>query len=459
NVLPVNNNSLVHDNSALDRLKHKNDRLMELLISKDLVHTAVNSLAAINDYKSMEQSFVDEYEEILKLQTELANKNDMIEKAELPVYVSATCPSTKHVSDKLLVVTPINRTRKVRTNQYSFLCLCYNKTPYELMHDKKPDLSYLHVFGSLCYLTNDNEDLGKLKAKADIAIFIGYAPVNKAFRIYNKRTQLIMETIHVIFNELTTMASKQFSSGPAPQLMTLRTLSSGLVPNPITQPPYVSPTKNDWDILFQPMFDEFFNLPPSFVSSVPTAAALRLVDLTGSPVSTSLEHNAPSASTSSTKKQEHSLIISQGVKESPKTPHFYDDPLHETLHTESTSQGSSSNILPAQSPQERNLRLTQRGVILMHFSLHINQRILKKHCLLESSWNEAMQEEIHEFEILQVWELVPCLDLVMLIKLKWIFKVKKDECGGVLKNKARLVSKGYRQEEGIDFEESFAPVV
>ncbi|GKA24629.1 retrovirus-related pol polyprotein from transposon TNT 1-94 [Tanacetum coccineum] len=69
-----------------------------------------------------------------------------------------------------------------------------------------------------------------------------------------------------------------------------------------------------------------------------------------------------------------------------------------------------------------------------------------------------MQEEIHEFERLQVWELVPCPDLVMLIKLKWIFKVKKNKCGGILKNKARLVAKGYRQEEGIDFEESFAPV-
>ncbi|GJV45868.1 hypothetical protein Tco_1430404 [Tanacetum coccineum] len=67
NVLHTNNNSLVHDNSVLDRLKHENDRLMELLISQDLVHTAVNSLTAINDYKSMEQSFVDEYEENLKL--------------------------------------------------------------------------------------------------------------------------------------------------------------------------------------------------------------------------------------------------------------------------------------------------------------------------------------------------------------------------------------------------------
>ncbi|GJW00042.1 retrovirus-related pol polyprotein from transposon TNT 1-94 [Tanacetum coccineum] len=78
--------------------------------------------------------------------------------------------------------------------------------------------------------------------------------------------------------------------------------------------------------------------------------------------------------------------------------------------------------------------------------------------MLESSWIDAMQEEIYEFERLDVWELVPCPDLVMIIKLKWIFKVKQDEFGGVLKNKARLVAKGYRQEEGIDFEESFAMV-
>ncbi|GKD53592.1 hypothetical protein Tco_1286979 [Tanacetum coccineum] len=228
NVLPMNNNSLVHDNYALDQLKYENDRLIELLISLDLVHTAANSLVAINDFKYMKQSFVGEYEENLKLQTELANKNDMIERLfttnfqkdvpdlkieaknvsivklkehianlkgnntvesiqnvhnsnvvtlkvykldlpplfpciennmsahvdylkhtqenddilheivedarelrpldsnlasackfvtciqELLVYVSATCPSTKHVSDKLVAITPMNMTRKVR---------------------------------------------------------------------------------------------------------------------------------------------------------------------------------------------------------------------------------------------------------------------------------------------------------------------------------------------------------
>ncbi|GKC06701.1 retrovirus-related pol polyprotein from transposon TNT 1-94 [Tanacetum coccineum] len=78
--------------------------------------------------------------------------------------------------------------------------------------------------------------------------------------------------------------------------------------------------------------------------------------------------------------------------------------------------------------------------------------------MTESSWIDAMQEEIHEFQRLEVWELVPCPDKVLLIKLKWIYKVKTDKFGRVLKNKARLVAQGFRQEEGIDFEESFAPI-
>ncbi|GJV87272.1 retrovirus-related pol polyprotein from transposon TNT 1-94 [Tanacetum coccineum] len=71
------------------------------------------------------------------------------------------------------------------TQNRSIVRLRHGKTPYELLHDKKPNLSYLHVFGALCYPTNDNENLGKLQAKADIGIFIGYTPKKKAYRIYN----------------------------------------------------------------------------------------------------------------------------------------------------------------------------------------------------------------------------------------------------------------------------------
>nr|GEZ44034.1 integrase, catalytic region, zinc finger, CCHC-type, peptidase aspartic, catalytic [Tanacetum cinerariifolium] len=89
------------------------------------------------------------------------------------------------------------------TPNLSLIHTLHNKTPYELVHNKKPDLTFLIVFGALCYLTNDSEDLGKLQPTADIEIFVGYAPSRKGYRIYNKRTRRIMETIHVQFNELT----------------------------------------------------------------------------------------------------------------------------------------------------------------------------------------------------------------------------------------------------------------
>ncbi|GJT50795.1 retrovirus-related pol polyprotein from transposon TNT 1-94 [Tanacetum coccineum] len=67
------------------------------------------------------------------------------------------------------------------TQNRSLIRKCHNKTPYELLYNKKPDLSYFYVFGALCYPTNNSEDLGKLKPKAYIGIFVGYAPAKKAF--------------------------------------------------------------------------------------------------------------------------------------------------------------------------------------------------------------------------------------------------------------------------------------
>nr|GEW40671.1 hypothetical protein [Tanacetum cinerariifolium] len=144
------------------------------------------------------------------------------------------------------------------------------------------------------HITMLSKDLGKLNVKADIGIFVGYALAKKAFRIYNRRTQKIMETIHVMFDELTAMASEQFSLGLGLQLMTPATSSSGLVPNPIPQQPCNPPTKNDWDRLFQPMFNEYFNPLASVVSPVPVAAAPRAIDINDSPVSTSIDQDAPS---------------------------------------------------------------------------------------------------------------------------------------------------------------------
>nr|GEX11718.1 hypothetical protein [Tanacetum cinerariifolium] len=201
------------------------------------------------------------------------------------------------------------------------------------------------------------ENLGKLQLKADVGIFIGYALTKKAFRIYNRHTRRIVETIHVDFDELTEIASEQNSLGPAHNEMTPATISLGLVQKSSSSTPYVPLSRNDWDLLFQPMFDELLNPSPSVdpqapevIASIVEVIPLIQAESTGSPSSTSVDQDAPSPNS------------------------------------------------------------------------------------------------------------VPHPDKVMVINLKSIYKVKLDELGGILKNKARLVARGYRQEEGIDFEESFAPI-
>ncbi|GKG46767.1 hypothetical protein Tco_0501613, partial [Tanacetum coccineum] len=90
--------------------------------------------------------------------------------------------------------------------------------------------------------------------------------------------------------------------------------------------------RDDWDRLFQPIFDEYFNPPTIDVSPVPEAVAPRAKVLADSPVSTIIDRDAPSTSIPSSQEHKHSLIISQGFKESPKTPTFHDDPLNESPH-------------------------------------------------------------------------------------------------------------------------------
>ncbi|GJS97159.1 retrovirus-related pol polyprotein from transposon TNT 1-94 [Tanacetum coccineum] len=155
--------------------------------------------------------------------------------------------------------------------------------------------------------------------------------------------------------------------------MTLATSSLGLIPNTIPQQPCIPPPRDDWDCLFQPMFDEYFNPPAIVVSPVPVADAPRVVNLADLLMSTSINQNAPST-------------------KSPKTPHFHNDPLHESLHEDSTSQGSSSNVRPIHTPFES---LEPKNF---------------KQAMTKPSWIDAMQEEIHEFKRLQLLELVPCPD-------------------------------------------------
>nr|GFA23593.1 hypothetical protein [Tanacetum cinerariifolium]GFA31973.1 hypothetical protein [Tanacetum cinerariifolium] len=257
------------------------------------------------------------------------------------------------------------------------------------------------------------EDLGKLKPKADISIFIGYSLAKKSYWIYNKQARLIMETIHVKFYELTAMNSKQFSSGLELQLMTHGSINSRLMQNLFSSTPYVPPSKKDWDILFQPIFDEYFQPSPNIVSSVPHTLAPILTDTSGKPSSTLIDQNAPYASTSPTTPETKSLVSHLGVEEQiheTKNAQFHNDPFQNIFTLEPSSKESSSrdvipsNLHPTNLPFEhlnkwkRTTRWTMLlailvdlsqqdakykpmpcGAILMLSSLQSNQRTTQKH--------------------------------------------------------------------------------
>ncbi|GJZ23434.1 retrovirus-related pol polyprotein from transposon TNT 1-94 [Tanacetum coccineum] len=342
-------------------------------------------------------------------------------------------------------------------------------------------------------LGHNFENLGKLQPTADIGIFVGYAPNRKGYRIYNKRTRQIMETIHVTFDELTEqMAPVQFSSGPAPILLTPGPISSGLVPNPAPAIPYAPPTNKELEMLFQPMFDEYFNPPGIRQNPIPNVAQDPVIP-TGPSVSIAIDLDAPSGSHTSSPLDHHSSSVHHGLAGEPSAevnPFAAADPepfvnvFAPDYNSEASSSGEINIPESSQSTQHHehvrkwtdshpldniignpsrpvSTRKQLATDALWCFYNSVLSKVEPKNfqsAATEDCWFQAMQDEIHEFDRLDVWELVPPPDCAMIIALKWIYKVKLDEYGDVLKNKARLVAKGYRQEEGLDFEESFAPV-
>ncbi|GJV52887.1 retrovirus-related pol polyprotein from transposon TNT 1-94 [Tanacetum coccineum] len=260
---------------------------------------------------------------------------------------------------------------------------------------------------------------------------------------------MIIESIHVDFDELTAMASEQFSSGPRPKLLTPGTISSGLMPNIPSSTPYVPPTKNDWEILFQPMFDEYLNPPPCVDPQVPAVIAPEPAVSTGTPSSTTIDQDAPSLSTSQTTQETPTLVIHLGVKEADhdiEVAHMDNNPNVDFLIPEPSSEESSTqvvilnNVHSINQPPEHINKWTKD---------HLIDNVIGDPSRPVSTRHQLQDEALFCY-------FDAFLSSVEPKSYKEAF-VKLDELGGVLKNKARLVARGYRQEEGIDFEESFAP--
>ncbi|GKB26162.1 retrovirus-related pol polyprotein from transposon TNT 1-94 [Tanacetum coccineum] len=150
------------------------------------------------------------------------------------------------------------------TQNRSLVIPRHEKTPYHIINARKPSVKFFHIFGSLCYIIRDGENLDKMKEKGDACIFVGYSTQSKAYRVFNKRTRMIVETIHVNFDELPQMASDHVSSDPGPQCSTTVLEQDSLSPGPQSQEnvPQVAETvttSNELELLYSLMFSELLN--------------------------------------------------------------------------------------------------------------------------------------------------------------------------------------------------------
>ncbi|GJX64851.1 retrovirus-related pol polyprotein from transposon TNT 1-94 [Tanacetum coccineum] len=233
---------------------------------------------------------------------------------------------------------------------------------------------------------------------------------------------------------MVIMAPVQLSTRPALTFLKPGQISSGLVPNPVPAAPYIPPTNKELKILFQPMFDEYLE-PPRVERPVSPALAVPVpVNSVGTPSSTTIDQDAPSPSHSPSSLALQSPSLKQGVaagstiiEDNPFVP-INNDPFDQPL----------DNVIgnPSRLVSTRKQFATDALWCLYNFVLSKVKPKNFKSVITEDCWYQAMQDEIYEFDRLQVWELVPRPDCVMIIALKWIYKVKLDEYGDVLKNKA-----------------------
>nr|GEV75308.1 retrovirus-related Pol polyprotein from transposon TNT 1-94 [Tanacetum cinerariifolium] len=308
----------------------------------------------------------------------------------------------------------------------------------------KPDISFLHVFGTLCYPKNDHEDIGKLGAKGDIGFFIGYSADSCAFRVYNRRTKKIIETMNVSFDELSAMAFEQ---------------------------------RSELDLLFEAMYDDYIGRQPSADSRSVSVAQAHQVSQT-STTTTSIADTAPTPTNSSSQAEKfpnnsqdvdelrtQQQAQQQGNQASLQSKTVADNvsnamfdantfvnpfPTSSTSATESSSQNvDPSNMHTFYQPYPHEFKWTKDH--------HLEQNA--KEVMTDHAWIESMQKELLQFKRIDVWVLVPTPDNISPLTLKWMFKNKNDEEKMVIQKKSRLVVREYRQEEGLDFEESFAPAL
>nr|GEW36603.1 hypothetical protein [Tanacetum cinerariifolium] len=261
----------------------------------------------------------------------------------------------------------VKRRNRTLVENRSLVIPRHEKTPYHIINDQKPSVKFFHIFSSICYIVRDDENLDKMKEKGDACIIVGYSTQSIAYRVFNKRTRVIMESIHVNFDELPHMASDHVSSDPAPEYRTIT-------------------TSNKMDLLFSLMFDEWLNGSSKVVS----------------------KSSAVSSADAPNQRQQHTTPLNNHSTPTPTYDEFIN--IFITL-VQDRGETSSRHI------DSSNMHTFYQRYPSEH-------RWTKDHPLEQVIGNPTQSVRTRR----------------------------------QLESDAEMLAKGYAQKEGVDFEESFAPV-
>ncbi|GJR36249.1 ribonuclease H-like domain-containing protein [Tanacetum coccineum] len=422
-----------------------------------------------------------------KNRTLIEGARTMLADLKLPTIFWAEAVNTPcYVQNMVLVIKP------------------HNKTPYELFLGTKPALNFLRPFGCSVTILNTIDHLGKFDGKSDEGFFIGYSTNSKAFIVFNSRTRIVEENLHVQFSENTpnitgsrpnwlfdidaltksmnykpVVAGNQSNSSTSTKacdnagkarMETMPGKEYILLPLSIQDPLFSSSSKDSPDVGFKPSGDKEkkdVEDPGNEDSEVPSTEEPRVNQEKDASVNSINTINTVSLTVNT------ASIEDNGVDEN--IDYGCDDDLYmleleeivcsdddEDVGEEGNINNLDTHIPISPIPTTRiNKDHLVEQIIRDIYSAPKTRKMTKsvtEQAMFNPSWIEAIQEELLQFKLQQVWTLVDLPNGKRAISTKWVYRNKKDERGIVIKNKSRLVAQGYTQEEGIDYDEVFAPV-
>nr|GEV48340.1 hypothetical protein [Tanacetum cinerariifolium] len=269
------------------------------------------------------------------------------------------------------------------TQNRSIIIPTHDKTPYHIINDRKPSIKHLHIFGCICYITRDGEKLDKQKEKGDQCILVGYSTQSKGYQVYNKRTRMIVESVHIRFDKIKEVSETSVANNTSGLVPQRQKVSDYDNPDLVPQRQDVSsladadvPSPKELDLLFGPLYDEFFNAGSNPSTNIQSTSAPST-------------HSNVHAEENNNDQEEEGEQLQDDEFTNP-----FCAPAQEEV------ESSSHNIqMPVQTRQQLATDLE-----MCMFALTVSTAKPKniKEAMADSAWIEAMQEELHQFDRLQM---------------------------------------------------------